>query len=302
MGGSGAGKTTLMNALAQRSTIGVVSGNTYLDGRPLQESVKRRMGYVHQQDMHLPTSTVREALQVTARLRQLSHIPVTEKYAHVEEIIHLLEMEEIADALIGIPGAGLSLEKRKRVSIAVELAARPDVVLFLDEPTSGLDSDSALAIVRLLRRIADSGQAVLCVIHQPAAQLITQFDTLLLLVQGGKTAYFGPMGKGCNTVIEYFAEHSRPLRNDENPAEYFIDVVRKDSIEDKDWAQASLCWPDVCIVEPSANLCRFGTKATNRRQWHLNLSSSLHLLPTAMTMRLAQSKARTPRTTSSSSL
>lgn len=62
---------------------------------------------------------------------------IEEKYAHVETVIQMLDMGDVADALIGSPGAGLNLEKRKRVSIGVELAAKPDILLFLDEPTSG---------------------------------------------------------------------------------------------------------------------------------------------------------------------
>jgi len=185
------------------------------------------MGYVQQQDVHLPSQTVREALQITAHLRRPLSIPDKEKDDHVEAVIRTLEMEDIADALIGVPGAGLNLEQRKRVTIGVELSAKPDILL-LDEPTSGLDGQSALTIGRLLRKLAESGQTVLCTIHQPAAELIELFDHLLLLVPGGRVAYDGPLGNRCSKALEYFtrANPSRPVGSNENPAEYLVEVVR----------------------------------------------------------------------------
>ena len=219
--------------------MGSLSGSIFLDGRPLPRSFSRFMGYVQQQDIHLPTQTVREALQVTARLRRPVEVPTEEKDIYVEDVIHMLEMEDFADALIGVPGAGLNLEQRKRVTIGVELAAKPDM-LFLDEPSSGLDGQSALSIIRLLRKLADSGQfAILCTIHQPAAELMETFDSLILLVRGGKLAYDGPLGKRCATAIEYFSKYGRTCGETENPAEYFLDVVGAGSRLNvtNDWAQ-----------------------------------------------------------------
>jgi ABC-type multidrug transport system ATPase subunit len=82
-----------------------------------------------------------------------------EKLAYVETIIDLLEMRDIEHALVGKPGAGLGVEQRKRLTIGVELVAKPSILLFLDEPTSGLDSQSAFSIVKFLRKLADVGQA-----------------------------------------------------------------------------------------------------------------------------------------------
>ncbi|TGJ84785.1 hypothetical protein E0Z10_g3954 [Xylaria hypoxylon] len=227
MGASGAGKTTLLNTLAGRLEFGSLTGDLFLDGGPLPKSFRRYMGYVQQQDVHLPSQTVREALQITAHLRRPLSVPDKEKDAHVEAVIRTLEMEDIADALIGVPGAGLNLEQRKRVTIGVELSAKPDILL-LDEPTSGLDGQSALTIGRLLRKLAESGQTVLCTIHQPAAELIELFDHLLLLVPGGRLAYDGPLGDKCSKALEYFtsSNSARPFEDHENPAEYLVEVVR----------------------------------------------------------------------------
>ena len=83
----------------------------------------------------LGMSTVREALRFSALLRQPPNVSPEDKYKFVEEIIRLLELESLADAIIGAPGFGLSVEERKRVTIGVELASAPAELLFLDEPT-----------------------------------------------------------------------------------------------------------------------------------------------------------------------
>ena len=79
---------------------------------------------------------------------------------------------------------GLNVEQRKRLTIGVELAAKPQLLLFLDEPTSGLDSQTAWSICSLIRKLAENGQAILCTIHQPSAILFQRFDRLLLLAKG----------------------------------------------------------------------------------------------------------------------
>jgi ABC-type cobalamin/Fe3+-siderophores transport system ATPase subunit len=190
-GVSGAGKTTLLNVLANRVTTGVVTGTMLVDGTPSDASFQRKTGYVQQQDVHLSACSVRESLEFSALLRQPASVSREEKLDYAGEVIRLLEMEEYADAIIGIPGEGLNIEQRRRLTIGIELAAKPELLLFLDEPTSGLDSQTSWAICHLLKRLARSGQAILCTIHQPSAILFKEFDNLLLLARGGKTVYFG---------------------------------------------------------------------------------------------------------------
>jgi ABC-type multidrug transport system ATPase subunit len=226
MGASGAGKTTLLDVLAQRKTEGKIEGSILVDGRPLPISFQRSAGYCEQLDVHEPYATVREALEFSALLRQPSDTSETEKLRYVDVIIDLLELEDIADTLIGKPNAGgLNIEQRKRVTIGVELVAKPSILLFLDEPTSGLDGQSAFNIMRFLRKLANQGQAILVTIHQPSAQLFYQFDTLLLLAPGGKTVYFGEIGQNANTLKEYFGRHGLPCPVHMNPADHMIDVV-----------------------------------------------------------------------------
>ena len=240
MGESGAGKTTLLNVLAQRIDVGVVGGQSFVNGALPGRSFQRRTGYVQQQDVHLPESTVREALRFSASLRQPKEVPLEEKYAYVENVIEVLEMQDYAEAVVGVPGNGLNVEQRKRTTIGVELVAKPALLLFLDEPTSGLDSQSAWSIVRFLRKLADSGQAILCTIHQPSSVLFEQFDRLLLLKKGGKTVYFGDIGEHSSKVIDYFESNGAfPCPPDANPAEYILDVIGAGATArvDRDWNQ-----------------------------------------------------------------
>ena len=180
MGASGAGKTTLLNTLSQRQTMGVVSGEMFVDGRPLGPEFQRSTGFCLQGDLHDGTATIREALEFSAILRQPSSTPRSEKIDYVDKIIDLLELNELQDAII----MSLGVEQRKRVTIGVELAAKPALLLFLDEPTSGLDSQSAYSIVRFLKKLAQAGQAIVCTIHQPSSVLIQQFDMILALNPG----------------------------------------------------------------------------------------------------------------------
>lgn len=117
MGVTGAGKTTLLDVLADRVTMGVVTGEMLVDGRMRDDSFQRKTGYVQQQDLHLETSTVREALVFSAMLRQPASISRKEKIAYVREVIQILGMEEYADAVVGVLGEGLNVEQRKRLTI-----------------------------------------------------------------------------------------------------------------------------------------------------------------------------------------
>ncbi|KAG9198614.1 hypothetical protein G6514_009790 [Epicoccum nigrum] len=237
MGSSGAGKTTLLDVLAQRKTDGTIHGSVLVDGRPLPVSFQRSAGYVEQMDVHESLATVREALEFSALLRQSRETSQEEKLRYVDTIIDLLQLQDIQHTLVGSPGAGLSVEQRKRLTIGVELVAKPSILIFLDEPTSGLDGQAAYNTISFLRKLAAAGQAILVTIHQPSAQLFSQFDTLLLLAKGGKTVYFGDIGDNANTVKGYFESHGAPCPPDANPAEHMIEVVSGSLSAGKDWTQ-----------------------------------------------------------------
>jgi ABC-type multidrug transport system ATPase subunit len=223
VGASGAGKTTLLNTLSQRQRIGVVVGEFLVDGKELGRSFQRGTGYCEQMDLHDGTATIREALEFSAMLRQDASIPKEEKIAYVDNIIDLLELNELQDAIVG----SLGVEQRKRLTIGVELAAKPELLLFLDEPTSGLDSNSAYSIIRFLKKLAQAGQAIICTIHQPSSVLIQQFDLILALNPGGNIFYFGTVGHNGQDVIKYFADRGVQCPPNKNIAEFILETAAK---------------------------------------------------------------------------
>ncbi|KAL2166769.1 hypothetical protein VTG60DRAFT_2167 [Thermothelomyces hinnuleus] len=223
MGASGAGKTTLLNTLSQRQTVGVVSGSMLVDGAPLGSDFQRSTGFVEQMDLHEESATVREAIEFSALLRQSRDVPRQEKLDYVDKVLDLLELTEIQDAIIN----SLGVEHKKRLTIGVELVAKPALLLFLDEPTSGLDAQSAFSIIRFLRRLCAAGQAIICTIHQPSSDLIQQFDKILALNPGGNTIYFGPVGDDGSAVIQYFAERGVHCPPGRNVAEFLLETAIK---------------------------------------------------------------------------
>lgn len=238
MGASGAGKTTLLDVLADRKSVGVIGGERNCSGRPIDVAFQRGCGYAEQLDIHEGTATVRQALRFSAYLRQPASVSIEEKNEYCEQIIELLEMQHIANAMIGTPEFGLSLSNRKLVTIGVELAAKPELLLFLDEPTTGLDGQSAYHLVRHLRRLAKAGQAIICTIHQPNSLLFEQFDRLLLLQRGGQVVYFGPIGVNSQDIVEYFAANGAPMDERANPAEAILDIIgagTRPRVGPRDW-------------------------------------------------------------------
>ncbi len=187
-----------------------------------------------QMDVHEGNATVREAMRFSAYLRQPFDVPKEEKDAYVEDMIELLELQNLSEAMVSF----LGVEARKRLTIGVELASKPELLLFLDEPTSGLDAQSAWNLVRFLRKLADGGQAILCTIHQPSSLLFESFDRLLLLGKGGNTIYFGDIGGDSDVMREYFARYGAPCPLNVNPAEYMLEAIGAGitpRIGDRDW-------------------------------------------------------------------
>lgn len=101
-----------------------IVGEFLVDGKPLPRSFQRSSGFVEQMDIHEPTATVREALRFSAKLRQPREVPLNEKYDYVEKVIDLLEMRDLAGAMIGTSGAGLNQEQRKRLWVYFLLLLR----------------------------------------------------------------------------------------------------------------------------------------------------------------------------------
>eukprot|EP01133_Synstelium_polycarpum_P019406 gene19406-23237_t len=258
MGSSGAGKTTLLDVLALRKTVGTIEGRTFLNGKPLEVDFERITGYVEQMDVHNPFLTVREALRFSAKLRQEPSISIKEKYTYVEHVLEMMEMKHLGDALIGDleSGVGISVEERKRLTIGIELVAKPHI-LFLDEPTSGLDAQSSYNIIKFIRKLADAGMPLVCTIHQPSSVLFEHFDRLLLLAKGGKTVYFGDIGERSRTLASYFERHGvRPCTESENPAEYILEGIGAGvhGKTDVDWPAAWKSSPECQAITEELNV------------------------------------------------
>lgn len=231
MGSSGAGKTTLLDVLAGRKTSGHITGDIFVNGYRINyQSFGRVVGYVEQTDIHSPNATVKEALSFSALLRLSEGISAEEREKFVSGIMTTLELDPLADTLIGSKTAGgLSVEQAKRVTIGVELVANP-AILFLDEPTSGLDARAAQLVMKAIKRTAQSGRAVISTIHQPSSFIFNSFDSLLLLKRGGHTVFFGELGENSCELIQFLqaAPGVTPITDGANPANF---MVRCDGVQ-----------------------------------------------------------------------
>ncbi|KAK2418393.1 pleiotropic drug resistance protein [Trifolium repens] len=227
MGVSGAGKTTLMDVLAGRKTGGYIEGSINISGYPKNQTTFARVsGYCEQNDIHSPYVTVYESLLFSAWLRLPSDINTQTRKMFVEEVMELIELTPIKDALVGFPRVnGLSTEQRKRLTIAVELVSNPSII-FMDEPTSGLDARAAAIVMRTVRNTVDTGRTVVCTIHQPSIDIFEAFDELLLMKRGGQIIYAGPLGHQSHKLIEYFEaiEGVPKIKVGYNPAAWMLEI------------------------------------------------------------------------------
>ncbi|CAI8614412.1 unnamed protein product [Vicia faba] len=228
MGVTGAGKTTLMDVLSGRKTGGYISGDIRISGYPKkQETFARISGYCEQNDIHSPNVTVHESLLYSAWLRLSPEINAESRKKFIDEVMELVELKPLRNALVGLPGvSGLSTEQRKRLTIAVELVANPSII-FMDEPTSGLDARAAAIVMRTVRNTVDTGRTVVCTIHQPSIDIFESFDELLLLKQGGKEIYVGPLGHHSSNLIRYFEgiKGVNQIKDGYNPATWMFEVT-----------------------------------------------------------------------------
>ncbi|XP_058092596.1 pleiotropic drug resistance protein 3-like [Magnolia sinica] len=228
MGVSGAGKTTLLDVLSGRKTFGTIQGDIRIGGYPkVQETFARISGYCEQNDIHSPHITVEESVIHSAWLRLGPQINEETKMEFVNEVLETIELDEIKDTLVGIPGiSGLSIEQRKRLTFGVELVANPSI-MFIDEPTSGLDARTAAIVMRVVKNVVQTGRTVVCTIHQPSINIFESFDELILIKKGGQVIYSGQIGQQSKSVISYF-EGIRgipKIKDNYNPAAWMLEVT-----------------------------------------------------------------------------
>ncbi|XP_076882997.1 ABC transporter G family member 39-like [Bidens hawaiensis] len=226
IGVSGAGKTTLMDVLAGRKTGGYTEGNIFISGYPKNQATFARVsGYCEQNDIHSPNVTVHESLLYSAWLRLSSDVNTRTRKIFVDELMEVVELHPLRNAMVGLPGVnGLTIEQRKRLTIAVELVANPSII-FMDEPTSGLNARSAAIVMRTVRNTVDTGRTVVCTIHQPSIDIFESFDELLLMKIGGQIIYAGPLGHQSHKLVEHFeAIPGVPkIKNGYNPATWVLE-------------------------------------------------------------------------------
>ncbi|KAJ6423692.1 hypothetical protein OIU84_024631 [Salix udensis] len=219
MGPSGSGKTTLLKIIGGRLSENVKGTITY-DDIAYNAFIKRRIGFVTQDDVLLPQLTVEETLVFAAFLRLPGNMSRQQKYARVEMIIKELGIERCRHSRIGGGFVkGISGGERKRTSIGYEILVDPSLLL-LDEPTSGLDSTSANRLLQILQGLAKAGRTIITTIHQPSSRIFHMFDKLLLISEGYPVYY----GKARESM-EYFSCLRFIPEIAMNPAEFLLDLA-----------------------------------------------------------------------------
>ncbi|MQM09875.1 hypothetical protein Taro_042755 [Colocasia esculenta] len=226
LGPSGSGKTTLLTALGGRLG-GDLDGNITFNGQAFSSSMKRRIGFVTQDDVLYQHLTVAETLLYTALLRLPRSLSRVEKAGVADAVMAQLGLSICRDSIIGGPTLrGISGGERKRVSIGQEMLINPSLI-FLDEPTSGLDSTTAQRIVTTLGELARGGRTVVMTIHQPSSGLFYKFHRVLLLSQGSPL-YFGE----ASTAMTYFSRLGYAPSVPMNPADFLLDLANGISPDD----------------------------------------------------------------------
>jgi ABC-type multidrug transport system ATPase subunit/pSer/pThr/pTyr-binding forkhead associated (FHA) protein len=221
LGPSGAGKTTLMNAL--NGFVKPTSGKVLYNGVDLYQNLdamKSTIGFVPQEDIMHRQLSVRRCLYYAAKLRLSDDISDDEINRRVEEMLETLKLDQ---QRWDNPVATLSGGQRKRVSLGIELLPKPGV-LFLDEPTAGLDPRTETLMMMLFRQLANQGSTIIITTH-----LLGSFgvlDKVVVLVQG-RLAYYGPGTK----FLEYFKAETPPDvyddLTDNNTVPYALELKKR---------------------------------------------------------------------------
>lgn len=191
MGGSGAGKSTMMNVLNGNYTPS--EGRVTINGIDLHHEKNKLegvIGFVPQDDLLIEELTVFENLFYNAKLcfGNYSDKQITKL---VSKTLHAIGLYEAKDLKVGSPlEKTISGGQRKRLNIALELIREP-AVMFVDEPTSGLSSRDSENIMDLLKELALKGKLIFVVIHQPSSDIFKMFDKLIILDVGGYPIYNG---------------------------------------------------------------------------------------------------------------
>ena len=196
IGPSGAGKSTLLGALTGMRPAD--TGTVLYDNRDLYKNyneLRYRIGLVPQESVLHTQLTARRALQYSAELRFPADTKANERDGRVDEVMGELGLTKHANTRADRLSGG----QLKRVNVAQELLTKPSL-LFLDEPTSGLDPGLDKSVMEQMRDLAHDGRTVIVVTHSVAN--LDTCDRLLVLVPGGKVAFYGPPDEG----LDYFGQ------------------------------------------------------------------------------------------------
>ncbi|MGF7140105.1 ATP-binding cassette domain-containing protein [Roseimarinus sediminis] len=214
LGGSGVGKTTLLNVL--NGKLKPYRGKITINGLDLHDPqneslLKGVIGYVPQDDLLLEELTVYKNLEFNARFC-FGNMNDEEIDKIIEQTLIDFDLVEARDLVVGSPLKKiLSGGQRKRLNIALELMREPSVLL-ADEPTSGLSSSDSEKIMYLLKRQCLKGKLVIANIHQPASDIYKLFDRMIVMDKGGRVVFFGnPM-----EAVTYFKNEANYVNPDES--------------------------------------------------------------------------------------
>ena len=225
LGGSGAGKTTYLNAV---NGYEKAKAEVIMNGRNMYKNYKEMqydIGFVPQQDLMRGSDSVLRTLMDAATLRLPSDFTKAERNARVEEVMDIFGLTPVKSNLV----SKLSGGQRKRLSIAMEFISNPTLFI-LDEPDSGLDGVMARELFEQLRKIADQGKIIIVITHTPD-RVIDLFDDVIVLAKDarrtGRLAWFGPIQEareffGKEKMEEIVKSVNREEEGGEGRADEFI--------------------------------------------------------------------------------
>ena len=205
IGKSGSGKTTLLKTIAgiEKNYFGTIQKN------------EKICGYVTQNNYFIPLFSIKEHLEQRMNFLQVNRNKIDEKYKNIIKAVNLQnDQNKIAINTDNSP-CQLSGGQLKRLAIAMELVANPDVLL-LDEPTSGLASNDSMKIISLLKEIAVENRIVIAAIHQPDYEMLMMFDKILIIDEG-YTIFFDKPSK----AFQYFREINEKIDKNSLVETYF---------------------------------------------------------------------------------